>query len=82
MVLREQRRNHPLAALVSWRLSLPAIRNVQNPPPLLTQSISNIRMGKEKPLRDGKPCPKNRDEPFEKIEITDQILQLAGVKPY
>ena len=51
--------------------------------PVLTRScISNIRMAKEKPIRDGKPCPKNRDEPFEKIEVTDQILQLAGVKPY
>ena len=39
-------------------------------------------MGKEKPVRDGKPCPKSREEPFEKAEVTDQILQLAGLKPY
>jgi hypothetical protein len=34
------------------------------------------------PLRDGKLCPKNRTEPLEKPIVTDQILQLAGVKAY
>lgn len=33
-------------------------------------------------MHDGKPCPKSREEPFEKIEVTDQVLQLAGLKPY
>jgi hypothetical protein len=84
VVLREQRRHHPLAALVSsdGRPSLPQRSGNPSDPTVLTRSISNIRMAKEKPIRDGKPCPKNRDEPFEKIEVTDQVLQLAGVKPY
>jgi hypothetical protein len=34
------------------------------------------------PLRDGNMCPKNRTEPLEKPVVTDQILQLAGVKAY
>lgn len=33
-------------------------------------------------MRNGKVCPKDRSEPFEKPEITDQILRFAGVKPY
>lgn len=32
--------------------------------------------------KDGKRDPLERDEPLEKAEVTDQILQLAGVKPY
>lgn len=31
---------------------------------------------------DGTIDPKNRDEPIEKPELTDRLLQLAGVKPY
>ncbi|KAL4892485.1 Clavaminate synthase-like protein [Aspergillus ambiguus] len=42
----------------------------------------NIRAQKEKPIRNGKVCPKNRTEPWEKPEMTDRVLQLAGVKPY
>lgn len=33
-------------------------------------------------MRDGEICSKYRTEPFEKPIITDQVLQLAGVKPY
>jgi len=44
--------------------------------------VSNIRPAKEVPMRNGEPCPKNRNEPFDKPEITDKILQLAGVKAY
>lgn len=43
---------------------------------------SNIRPTPEKPMRDGKLCPKYRTEPFEKPEMTDRLLELAGVKPY
>lgn len=42
----------------------------------------NIRPAAEPPMRDGKICPKNRNEPFEKPELTDKVLQLAGVKDY
>ncbi|KAK0385731.1 hypothetical protein NLU13_6908 [Sarocladium strictum] len=42
----------------------------------------NIRPAEDKPMRDGKLCPKYRSEPFEKPEITDQVLRLAGVKDY
>lgn len=34
------------------------------------------------PLRNGELCPKNRTEPLEKPERTDQILKLAGVTAY
>ena len=44
--------------------------------------LSNIRVAEDKPMRDGKICPKYRNEPFEKPELTDKVLQLAGVKPY
>jgi len=47
----------------------------------LTQS-SNIRATKEKPMRDGKICPKDRSEPLEKPVITDTVLRLAGIKAY
>jgi len=43
---------------------------------------SNIRPAKESPMRNGKVCPKNRNEPFKKPEITDQVLKLAGIKAY
>lgn len=43
---------------------------------------SNIRPSAEKPMRNGKVCPKYRTEPFEKPELTDRLLQLAGVKGY
>lgn len=33
-------------------------------------------------MRNGEVCLKNRVEPFEKPEITEQILRLAGVKEY
>jgi hypothetical protein len=33
-------------------------------------------------MRDGKVCPKDRNEPFEKPEVTDTVLKLAGVKAY
>ena len=33
-------------------------------------------------MRNGEVCPKFRKEPFEKPEVTDQILRLAGVKAY
>ena len=33
-------------------------------------------------MRNGTPCPKNRNEPFEKPELTEQVLRLAGVKAY
>jgi hypothetical protein len=39
-------------------------------------------MAQEKPMRNGELCPKYRTEPFEKPEVTDQILRLAGVKSY
>ncbi|BAE58920.1 hypothetical protein F9C07_2281598 [Aspergillus flavus] len=42
----------------------------------------NIRPAAEKPMRDGKVCPKDRSEPFEKPVLTDAVLKLAGVKPY
>ncbi|KAL6916439.1 hypothetical protein ACHAP8_007733 [Fusarium lateritium] len=42
----------------------------------------NIRIAQEKPMRNGEICPKYRTEPFEKPEVTDQILRLAGVKSY
>ncbi|KUL87438.1 hypothetical protein ZTR_04760 [Talaromyces verruculosus] len=42
----------------------------------------NIRPSAEKPMRNGKVCPKYRTEPFEKPELTDRLLQLAGVKGY
>ena len=48
----------------------------------LLMKFSNIRAASEKPMRDGKVCPKDRSEPFEKPEITDRLLQLAGVKAY
>jgi hypothetical protein len=43
---------------------------------------SNIRPAVEKPMRDGEVCSKYRTEPFEKPELTDTVLKLAGVKPY
>ena len=33
-------------------------------------------------MRDGEVCPKDRSEPFEKPELTDTVLRLAGVKEY
>jgi hypothetical protein len=33
-------------------------------------------------MRSGVVCPKNRNEPFEKPELTEQVLRLAGVKEY
>ncbi|KAH7152724.1 hypothetical protein EDB81DRAFT_432450 [Dactylonectria macrodidyma] len=42
----------------------------------------NIRPTQEKPMRNGEVCPKYRTEPFEKPEVTDTVLRLAGVKPY
>ncbi|KAL4924823.1 uncharacterized protein BDV17DRAFT_284403 [Aspergillus undulatus] len=42
----------------------------------------NIRPAAEKPMRDGEVCPKYRSEPFEKPELTDTVLKLAGVKAY
>lgn len=42
----------------------------------------NIRPAEKKPMRDGKVCPKYRAEPFEKPELTDQVLRLAGVLDY
>ncbi|PSK42887.1 Pentatricopeptide repeat-containing protein [Elsinoe australis] len=42
----------------------------------------NIRPTSEVPMRNGKPDPKNRTEPFEKPERTEQVLKLAGVKAY
>ncbi|KAJ5890761.1 uncharacterized protein N7473_006989 [Penicillium subrubescens] len=42
----------------------------------------NIRPAKEKPMRGDTVCPKDRSEPFEKPELTDTVLQLAGVKSY
>lgn len=33
-------------------------------------------------MRNGEPDPKNRTEPFEKPERTEQVLKLAGVKAY
>jgi hypothetical protein len=33
-------------------------------------------------MRNGEVCPKYRNEPFEKPEVTDQVLRLAGVKAY
>ena len=33
-------------------------------------------------MRNGEVCPKYRTEPFEKPEVTEKVLQLAGVKPY
>ncbi|CAG8129126.1 unnamed protein product [Penicillium salamii] len=42
----------------------------------------NIRPTTEKPMRNGEVCPKDRSEPFEKPELTDTVLRLAGVKEY
>ncbi|GLA29660.1 hypothetical protein AnigIFM63326_007568 [Aspergillus niger] len=42
----------------------------------------NIRPSTEKPMRNGKVCPKDRTEPYEKPELTDTVLKLAGVKDY
>lgn len=43
----------------------------------------NIRFRKTTPLlEDGTVDPKSRDEPFEKPELTEQLLKLAGVKAY
>ncbi|KAK3679386.1 hypothetical protein LTR78_000947 [Recurvomyces mirabilis] len=42
----------------------------------------NVRPSSEKPMRNGEVCPKYRTEPFEKPTVTDQVLKLAGVKPY
>lgn len=44
--------------------------------------LSNIRPTKEKPMRDGVVCSKDRSEPFEKPDVTDAVLRLAGVKAY
>lgn len=33
-------------------------------------------------LPDGTPDPRNRSKPLEEPEYTDQLLRLAGVKPY
>jgi hypothetical protein len=33
-------------------------------------------------MRNGEVCSKNRSEPFEKPEVTEKVLQLAGLKPY
>ncbi|KAJ5683464.1 hypothetical protein N7462_006629 [Penicillium macrosclerotiorum] len=35
-----------------------------------------------KAMRGDKICPGERNEPLEKPEMTDQVLKLAGVKPY
>lgn len=43
---------------------------------------SNIRPATEPPMRNGKVCPKNRTEPFEKPKLTDDVLRLAGLKAY
>ncbi|OJJ68109.1 hypothetical protein ASPBRDRAFT_33405 [Aspergillus brasiliensis CBS 101740] len=42
----------------------------------------NIRPSTDKPMRNGEVCPKNRTEPWEKPELTDTVLRLAGVKDY
>ncbi|KAL7660359.1 hypothetical protein ACMYSQ_003240 [Aspergillus niger] len=42
----------------------------------------NIRPSTDKPMRNGKVCPKDRTEPYEKPELTDTVLKLAGVKDY
>lgn len=33
-------------------------------------------------MRDGVVCPKDRSEPFEKPDVTETILRLAGVEAY
>ncbi|KAM0424276.1 hypothetical protein ACHAPT_010421 [Fusarium lateritium] len=38
--------------------------------------------GQGKAIRDGKPCPGERDEPLKKPEMTDKLLKLAGLKSY
>lgn len=68
-------RNYPLASLVSTLSSEVDIE-------FLTRHFSNIRAANEKPMRNGEVCPKDRSEPFEKPEISDRLLELAGVKPY
>ncbi|KAK8078854.1 hypothetical protein PG994_002661 [Apiospora phragmitis] len=42
----------------------------------------NVRSAAEKPMRNGELCPKYRTEPFEKPEVNDDMLRLAGIKPY
>lgn len=42
----------------------------------------NIRPAENKPMRNGEVCHKYRTEPFEKPEVTDTVLRLAGVKEY
>ncbi|KAJ5464780.1 uncharacterized protein N7458_000466 [Penicillium daleae] len=42
----------------------------------------NIRPAKEKPMRGDVVWPKDRSVPFEKPELTDTVLKLAGVKAY
>ncbi|GAA5869113.1 hypothetical protein JCM8547_008700 [Rhodosporidiobolus lusitaniae] len=34
------------------------------------------------PMRDGKPCPFDRDRPIEQPEVTKRMLQLVGTEPY
>lgn len=33
-------------------------------------------------MRNGELCHKYRTEPFEKPEVNDDMLRLAGIKPY
>ncbi|KAL6355866.1 hypothetical protein LRP88_09449 [Fusarium phalaenopsidis] len=42
----------------------------------------NINASFDPPMRGDQVCLKNRTEPFEKPELTDEILKLAGVKGY
>lgn len=35
-----------------------------------------------KPMRGDQVCSKDRDEPFEKPIVTDQMLRLVGTKAY
>ncbi|KAG7706865.1 hypothetical protein KL914_002749 [Ogataea haglerorum] len=41
-----------------------------------------VRTGRKAYYADGRECENNRDEPFEKPALTDELLRLAGVKPY
>ncbi|KAK0102119.1 hypothetical protein ONS96_006083 [Cadophora gregata f. sp. sojae] len=42
----------------------------------------NIRPASDPPMRNGKVCPKNRSEPFEKPKLTRDVLRLAGMEAY
>lgn len=65
-------------------MSLPFPNCVRLVLTLLPSAFShcNIRPTAEKPMRNGEVCPKYRTEPFDKPDLSEQVLRLAGVKAY